>query len=119
MTRAKSVGSTKRKHKKIIKLAKGYRGRAKNCYRTAVQRVEKGLQYAYRDRKARKRDFRSLWVARINAAVRLHDMVYSQFIGGLKKANIEVDRKILADLAVRDANAFGHMVEAAKKALKG
>lgn len=118
MTRAKSVGSTKRKHKKIIKLAKGYRGRAKNCYRTAVQRVEKGLQYAYRDRRARKRDFRKLWVTRINAAAREHGLVYSVFIGGLKKAGIEVDRKILAELAVNNAESFAHFVEEAKKALK-
>lgn len=118
MTRAKSVGSTKRKHKKILKLAKGYRGRAKNCYRTAVQRVEKGLQYAYRDRRAKKRDFRSLWVARINAAAREHGLVYSVFIGGLKKANIDVDRKILAELAVNNPDSFAHFVEEAKKALK-
>jgi len=118
MTRAKSVGSTKRKHKKILKLAKGYRGRAKNCYRTAVQRVEKGLQYAYRDRKTRKRDFRSLWVARINAAAREHGLVYSQFISGLKKVGIEVDRKILAELAVNSPDSFAHFVKEAKKALK-
>lgn len=118
MTRAKSVGSTKRKHKKIIKLAKGYRGRAKNCFRTAVQRVEKGLQYAYRDRRVRKRDFRNLWVARINAAAREHGLIYSQFIGGLKKAEIEVDRKILAELAVNNPESFKHFVEEAKKALK-
>lgn len=118
MTRAKSVGSTKRKHKKILKLAKGYRGRAKNCYRTAVQRVEKGLQYAYRDRRVKKRDFRSLWVTRINAAARLHGMIYSQFISGLKKAEIDVDRKILAELAVNNPDSFAHFVEESKKALK-
>lgn len=118
MTRAKSVGSTKRKHKKILKLAKGYRGRAKNCYRTAVQRVEKGLQYAYRDRRAKKRDFRKLWVTRINAAAREHGLVYSVFIGGLKKANIEVDRKVLAELAVNNPDSFAHFAEEAKKALK-
>jgi large subunit ribosomal protein L20 len=118
MTRAKSVGSTKRKHKKILKLAKGYRGRAKNCYRTAVERVEKGLQYAYRDRRARKRDFRSLWVTRINAAAREHGLIYSQFMSGLKKAEIEVDRKILAELAVNNPESFAHFVEEAKKALK-
>jgi len=118
MTRAKQVGVTKNKHKKILKLAKGYRGRAKNCYRVAIEKVEKALRYAYRDRKARKGDFRSLWVTRINAAVREHGMIYSQFINGLKKAEISIDRKVLADLAVHNAESFAHVVEQAKAALK-
>ncbi len=117
MTRAKSGKITKNRHKKIIKLAKGYRGRANNCYRVAIEKVEKALQYAYRDRRTRKRDFRGLWVQRINAAVRLHDMVYSQFIGGLKKAEVEIDRKVLADLAIHNPESFVHIVEQAKAAL--
>jgi large subunit ribosomal protein L20 len=118
MTRAKQVGITKNRHKKILKLAKGYRGRANNCYRVAIEKVEKALRYAYRDRKARKGDFRSLWVARINAAVREHGMIYSQFINGLKKSEIEIDRKVLAELAVNNAESFTHIVEQAKAALK-
>jgi large subunit ribosomal protein L20 len=109
-------GVTKRaRHKKIIKLAKGYRGRAKNCFRVAIQKVEKALRYAYRDRKVRKRDFRGLWIQRINAAVREHGLVYSQFIKGLKLANINLDRKILADLAVKEPEAFKQIVEKVKK----
>lgn len=118
MTRAKSGTVSKARHKKIIKLAKGYRGRSKNCFRIAIEKVEKGLQYAYRDRRARKRDFRALWIQRINAAVREHGMVYSSFINGLNKAGIEVDRKILAELAVNNADSFVHIVEQAKKALQ-
>jgi large subunit ribosomal protein L20 len=98
-------------------LAKGYRGRSNNCFSIAIEKVEKALQYAYRDRRARKRDFRGLWIQRINAAVRQHGMVYSEFIGGLKKSGIEVDRKMLAELAVNNAESFGHIVEQAKKAL--
>ena len=108
-------GVTKRaRHKKILKLAKGYRGRAKNCYRIAIQRVEKALQYAYRDRKVRKRDFRGLWIQRINAAVREHGLIYSQFINGLKIANIGLDRKVLADLAVKEPIAFVKIIEKVK-----
>jgi large subunit ribosomal protein L20 len=108
-------GVTKRaRHKKILKLAKGYRGRAKNCYRIAIQRVEKALQYAYRDRKVRKRDFRGLWIQRINAAVREHGLIYSQFINGLKIANIVLDRKVLADLAVKEPSAFVKIIEKVK-----
>ncbi len=116
MTRTTAGKVTKQRHKKILKLAKGYRGRAKNCYRIAIEKVEKALQYAYRDRKARKRDFRGLWIQRINAAVREHGMIYSQFINGLKKASIEIDRKVLAELAVRDAEAFKHIVDRVKAA---
>jgi large subunit ribosomal protein L20 len=118
MTRAKQVGITKNRHKKILKLAKGYRGRANNCYRVAIEKVEKALRYAYRDRKARKGDFRALWVTRINAAVREHGMVYSRFISGLKKAEIDIDRKVLAELAVNNSESFAHIVEQAKAALK-
>ena len=117
MTRAKSGVVSKKRHKKVIKMAKGFRGRAKNCFRVAIQKVEKSLQYAYRDRRNRKRDLRGLWIQRINAAVREHGMVYSTFIGGLGKAGIEVDRKMLAELAVNDAASFQSLVEASKKAM--
>jgi large subunit ribosomal protein L20 len=96
MTRAKAGKVSKNRHKKIIKLAKGYRGRAKNCFRIAIEKVEKALQYAYRDRRNRKRDFRGLWIQRINAAAREHGMIYSTFINGLLKAGIAIDRKMLA-----------------------
>ena len=105
------------RHKKIIKQAKGARGRQKNTFRAANQRVEKNLLYAYRDRKVRKRNFRSLWIQRINAGVREHGLTYSQFIHGLNRAGIELDRKVLADMAVRDAEAFKAVVDAAQKAL--
>ena len=111
-------GVTKRaRHKKILNLAKGYRGRAKNCFRIAIEKVEKAVQYAYRDRKVRKRDFRGLWIQRINAAVREHGLIYSQFINGLKLSNINLDRKVLADLAVKEPNAFSKIVTKAKEAL--
>ena len=116
MTRAKAGKVSKNRHKKIIKMAKGYRGRANNCFRVAIERVEKALQYAYRDRRNRKRDFRGLWIQRINAAVRQHDMIYSTFISGMKKAGIEVDRKMLAELAVNNPESFLHIVEQVKKA---
>lgn len=116
MARAQS-SQTHRRHKKIIKMAKGYRGRGKSCYRTAVQRVEKGLQYAYRDRKAKKRTFRALWIQRINAAARQHDLTYSVFMNGLNKSGIELDRKILADIAVHDVDGFAAIVKEVKKAL--
>jgi len=116
MTRAKSGLVSKKRHKKIIKMAKGYRGRANNCFSIAIERVEKALQYAYRDRRNRKRDFRGLWIQRINAAARQHDMVYSTFIGGMKKAGIEVDRKMLAEIAVNNPESFAHIVEQIKKA---
>ena len=103
--------------KKFLKQAKGYRGRSKNCYRVAVQRVEKGLQYAYRDRKVRKRNFRSLWIQRINAAVREHGMVYSQFMNGLSLAGIELDRKVLSDIAIREPESFAAIVKQAQAAL--
>lgn len=106
------------RHKKIIKQAKGARGRQKNTFRAANQRIEKNLLYAYRDRKVRKRNFRSLWIQRINAGVREHGLTYSQFIHGLNRAGIELDRKVLADMAVRDAEAFKAVVDAAQNALE-
>ncbi len=113
-----SKGMTKHaRHKKVIKAAKGYRGRSKNTFRMAIERVEKGLQYAYRDRRTKKRNFRALWIQRINAAAREHGMIYSQFINGLSKAGIELDRKVLADMAVRDPAAFKAVVEEARAAL--
>lgn len=105
------------RHKKVLKLAKGYRGRSKSCYRIALQRVEKALQYAYRDRRNRKRDFRALWIQRINAATREHGITYSRFINGLAKAGIEVDRKVLADLAVHEPVAFKGILDQAERAL--
>ena len=104
------------RHKKVIKLAKGYYGRRKNVFRVAVQAVERAQLYAYRDRRKRKSDFRGLWIQRINAGVRLHGMTYSQFISGLKKATIEIDRKILAELAVNQPETFKALVEKAQSA---
>ncbi len=118
MSRAVNGSVAKKRHKKVLKLAKGYRGRAKNCFRVAIEKVEKALRYAYRDRRARKRDFRSLWIQRINAGVRQYGIVYSQFINGLTLANIELDRKVLADLAVREPDAFKEVVEKVKSALQ-
>lgn len=118
MSRVKRGVTKKARHKKILKLAKGYRGRAKNCFRVAIEKVEKALRYAYRDRKTRKRDFRSLWIQRINAGVREHGMIYSKFINGLKLAKIDLDRKVLADLAVREPETFAKIVEKAKTALQ-
>ena len=105
-----------RKHK-ILKMAKGSYGRKKSCFRTAVQNVEKGLQYAYRDRRNKKRTFRALWIQRINAASREHGLTYAQFTHGLKLANIDLDRKILADIAVNDAEGFKALFDQAQKAL--
>lgn len=106
------------KHKKVIKAAKGFRGRRKNTIRVAKQAVEKAGQYAYRDRKVRKRQFRALWIQRINAAARLHDLTYSRFMNGLKLAGVELDRKVLADLAVREPEAFKALADQAQTALK-
>jgi large subunit ribosomal protein L20 len=114
MARVKAGTTTRARHKKIIKLAKGFRGRAKNCFRVAIQKVEKALQYAYRDRRNRKRDMRGLWVQRINAASREHGMTYSQFIHGLSVAGIKLDRKILADIAVRNSEDFAQLVAQVK-----
>lgn len=119
MARVKRGVTTHKRQKKIMSLAKGYRARSKNCTRIALERVEKALQYAYRDRKTKKRDFRKLWIQRINAAARENGLVYSQFINGLSKAGVELDRKVLADIAVHDAAGFAAIAEQAKKALNG
>ena len=117
MPRVKRGVPARARHKKIIALAKGYRGRRKNVYRVAKQAVMKAGQYAYRDRRQRKRQFRALWIARINAAAREAGMKYSTFMNGLKKAQIEVDRKVLADLAVFDKPAFAALATQAKAQL--
>ena len=119
MSRVKGGTTPHARHKKVIKAAKGYYGRRSNAYRTATQAVDKANQYATRDRKNRKRNFRALWIQRINAAVRLNDeaMTYSRFINGLSKAGIEVDRKVLADLAVNEPDAFTAILDKAKAAL--
>ncbi len=113
MPRVKRGTKTRRRHKKLLKLAKGNVGGRRRGYRQARETVEKGLVYAYRDRKVRKREFRSLWIVRINAAARLHGLSYSRFIEGLKKAGVDLDRKVLADLAVREPGAFGDLARIA------
>lgn len=118
MSRVKGGAAARARHKKVIKMAKGYRGRAKSCFRVAVQKVEKGLQYAYRDRRTKKREFRRLWITRINAAARENGMTYSTMMNGLKMANIDVDRKVLAWLAMNDAPAFAELANKAKAATK-
>lgn len=117
MPRAKSSVVSHRRHKKILKLAKGYRGSKSKLYRVANQQVMKSLIYAYRDRKARKRDFRKLWIARINAAARMNGISYSRLMNGLKLAGIEINRKLLAEMAINDAQSFGRLVEMAKAKL--
>lgn len=119
MARSRNKVPAHAKHKKILKAAKGYRGRRSTTFRTANAAVWQAGQYAYVGRKVKKRKFRSLWIQRINAAVRIHDedMTYSRFISGLTKAGVEVDRKVMADLAVREPEAFGALVEQAKAAL--
>ncbi len=114
MPRVKRGVTARARHKKVLAQAKGYRGRRKNVYRVATQAVTKAGQYAYRDRRQRKRQFRALWIARINAGARQCGLSYSRMINGLKKAAIEIDRKILADLAVFDKNAFAVLAEKAK-----
>jgi large subunit ribosomal protein L20 len=117
MARVKRGVTSHAKHKKVFKAAKGFYGRRKNTIRIAKQAVEKANQYAYRDRKNRKRSFRALWIQRINAAVREHGLTYGRFINGLGKAGVEVDRKVLADLAVREPAAFKAIVDTARAAL--
>lgn len=117
MPRVKRGVTARARHKKVLNLAKGYRGRRKNVYRIAKQAVMKAGQYAYRDRRQRKRQFRQLWIVRINAAARENDLSYSKFMNGLKKAMIEIDRKVLADMAVFDKAAFTQLAEKAKAAL--
>jgi len=116
MSRVKRGVTAHAKHKKILKRAKGYYGRRKNTIRTAKAAVDRAAQYAYRDRKNRKRSFRALWIQRINAAVREHGLTYGRFINGLGKAGVEVDRKVLADLAVSEPAAFAALLEKAKSA---
>lgn len=117
MARVKRGTTVRAKHNKILKLAKGYRGRNSKVYTVAKQKVEKGLQYAYRDRRKKKTDIRQLWIVRINAAVRANGMVYSRFMNGLSKAGIALDRKVLADIALNDSQTFASLVEKAKSAL--
>src|SRR5271170_8342391 len=117
MARVKRGVTTHARHKKILELAKGYRGRGGTAYRIAIEKVEKGLQYAYRDRRNKKRDFRGLWIQRINAGAREHGLTYSQFMHGVKLAGIDIDRKVLSDLAIREPDAFAAIVASAKTSL--
>ena len=117
MARVKRGVIARRRHNKVLKAAKGYYGARRKVFRVAKQAVIKAGQYAYRDRRAKKRTFRRLWIARINAAARLNGMTYSRFINGLNKAGIEVDRKVLSDIAIHDAEAFAAIVEKAKAAI--
>ena len=117
MARVKRGVQARRRHKKVLKQAKGYYGARSRVFRVAKQAVIKAGQYAYRDRRQRKRQFRALWIARINAAARINGLSYSRFIAGLKKASIEIDRKVLADLAVHEKAAFTAVIEKAKAAL--
>ena len=116
MARVKRGVTSHARHQKVIKAAKGYYGARKNLFTVATQAVEKASQYAYRDRRNKKRNFRGLWIQRINAGVRMHGLTYSQFISGLKKSSIEIDRKILADLAVNQPDAFKALVDKAQSA---
>jgi large subunit ribosomal protein L20 len=118
MARVKRGVTSHAKHKKVLDAAKGFRGRRKNTIRIAKQAVEKSMQYAYRDRKARKRNFRALWVQRINAAVREQGLTYARFIDGINKAGIEIDRKVLSDMAIHEPAAFAAVVAQAKTALE-
>lgn len=114
MARVKKAINAKKKHKKILKLAKGYYGAKSKLFRPANQAVMKSLSYAYVGRKLRKRDFRKLWISRINAATRMHGLSYSRFIDGLKKLNIDINRKMLSEMAIHDPQGFGQLVEMAK-----
>ena len=118
MARVKGALNTRKRHKKILKLAKGYRGGKSKLYRIANQAVMKSLSYAYVGRKLKKRDFRSLWITRISAACKMNDINYSRFMNGLKKANIEINRKMLSEIAINDPAAFTQLVETAKANLK-
>jgi len=111
MTRAKSGQISKNRHKKIIKMAKGYRGRARNCFRIAIERVERGLQYAYRDRRNKKRDLRALWIQRISAVTRQHGIVYSKFLNKIINLGIKIDRKMLSEIAVKHPENFKHIIQ--------
>jgi large subunit ribosomal protein L20 len=118
MARVKRGVTTHARHKKVLELAQGYRGRAKSNFRVAIEKVEKGLRYAYRDRRAKKRNFRALWIQRINAGARVEGLTYSELMNGLKRAGIALDRKVLADLAMREPEAFRAVVAEAQAALK-
>ncbi len=117
MARVKRGVTTHARHRKILKLAKGYRGRNSKNFRIAIEKVEKALRYAYRDRRNKKRDFRGLWIQRINAGVRQYGLTYSRFINGIKLAGVEIDRKVLSDLAAREPEAFKTLVDKAQAAL--
>lgn len=117
MAHVKRGVTARARHKKVLKLAKGYRGRAKSCFRVAIEKVEKGLRYAYRDRRNKKRDFRALWIQRINAAARENGLTYARFMHGMILAGITLDRKVLSEMATNDAAAFKGVFDLAKKAL--
>ena len=117
MARVKRGVTTHARHKKILDLAKGYRGRGSTAYRVAIEKVEKALRYAYRDRRNRKRDFRALWIQRINAGARQHGLTYSQFMHGIKLAGLDLDRKVLSDIAIREPEAFQAIAATAQAAL--
>ena len=119
MARVKRGVTTHARHKKVLELAKGYRGRNSSVYRIALEKVEKALRYAYRDRRNKKRDFRGLWIQRINAAAREHGLTYSQFMHGVKLAGLELDRKVLSDHAIREPEAFAAIIGMIKTALDG
>ena len=115
MTRSTNRVASRNRRKRVLDRAKGFRGRAKNCFSVAIERVEKALHYATRDRHNRKRDFRALWIQRINAAVRQYGLIYSTFINGLKKLNVQLDRKMLSEMAIREPKAFENLVKAIQK----
>ncbi|GHT90548.1 50S ribosomal protein L20 [Alphaproteobacteria bacterium] len=117
MSRVKRGVTAHARHKKVLNLSKGFRGRSSTCYRSALERLEKAMQYAYRDRRNRRRDLRELWIVRINAAAREHGLKYSQFIYGLSKANISLDRKILSELVINDKLAFAEIANKVKAVL--
>ena len=118
MARVKRGVTSHARHKKVLALAKGYRGRGSTAYRVAIEKVEKALRYAYRDRRNRKRDFRALWIQRINAGARQHGLTYSQFMHGIKLAGIDLDRKVLSDIATREPEAFQAIAATAQAALE-
>jgi len=118
VARVKRGVTTHARHKKVLELAKGYRGRGSTAYRVAIEKVEKALRYAYRDRRNRKRDFRALWIQRINAGARQHGLTYSQFMHGIKLAGLDLDRKVLSDIAIREPEAFQAIASTAQAALE-
>jgi large subunit ribosomal protein L20 len=118
LARVKRGVTTHARHKKVLELAKGYRGRGSTAYRVAIEKVEKALQYAYRDRRNRKRDFRALWIQRINAGARQHGLTYSQFMHGIKLAGLDLDRKVLSEIAIREPEAFQAIAATAQGALE-